>query len=471
MSGQPRSLAGGRMAWTIALGLGTLTGLTVACTGTPTEPPEPQGWDLPVQESLFDATWPMAVVDDEVRAPLEEPDFVALTFERDIRKAVKASGGEADLSTARAHADAAALYRQGALAASTAYVEYFDAPLGQAYDPAEKVHLILVGKTILADAEGAKAQVEAVSGLPDDSPVKPWAAPWLAVYADGGSWPPDFSGIPFQPPAVAPGQWPGLGENRPSYTVDEQEPGTNQLPIDDPTVLVQLALWHDAAARQAAGDKAELIDIYGARYRLPAEPRVAARAALPLELIFGSDFLHPQDGAFMAAVTGEQGLAAVESFKDKSFLAATVVAVRGDDGKIDSEKAVDLANELRKAWKREQAAKRGEEHPSHPIFADVAVAGLYRMLAMVAELEGDRETSGKLRIAAKDMGERDAAAAPEGLLSLTAWDADNQYTMRGLEIIHQQARRAPSLEVVRTALDLLAIRVGRSRGGGGTPGM
>ena len=445
--------------------------LMSSCTGQQTETVDPEAWDVPVDKSLFEATWPMMVIEDEDRQPYEEPDYVALINGRDIREAVQQSGGEADLATARAHADAAALYRQGAVAAGTAYVEYFDAPLGQDYDPAEKVHLIMVGKTLNNDLEGAKAQIEAVKALGEDSVVAPWAAPWLAMHAEGGSWPPDLSGLPYQPPEVKPGEWPELGEARPSYSVKEQEPGTHDLNIDDPAVLVQLALWHDAAAKKAAGDKAGLIDVYGARYRMPVEGGVSQRDDLPLELLFGSDFLHPKDAAFMAALVGSDGLGAVDAYKDTSFTAAVVVASRGEDGKVDAEKAVDLVNELRKALKAQQALKRDGEHPSHPIFADIAVAGLYRNLAIVAELEGDRETSGKLRIAAKDMGEVDAAAAPEGLLSLTAWDADNQYTMRGLEIIHQQARRAPSLEVVRTALDLLAIRVGRSRGAGGTPGM
>lgn len=469
-SGSHARLHGG-VAAVLSIGLITLIGSAgTACTGEPPPPPQPEGWVLPVDKALFDATWPLQVTDDKVRAPFEEPDIIALTYLRDMRKAVRESGGEPDLFTARAHADTAALYRQGALAAATAYVEYFDEPLGQAYDPVEKSHVLLVGKTLLGDDAGAKAQIDAVKALPEDSPVQVWAAPWLAMH-DGGSWPADFSGLPFQPPAVEPGQWPEIGEARPSYRLPEQDPGTNELSIDDPVLLVQLALWHDAAAKQAAGDKAGLMDLYGARYRLPVEGAVAARDELPLELYFGSDFLSPHDAAFMAAVTGTDGLSAVDAYKDKAFLAATVVAVRGENGKISAEKAVDLVSEYRKTWKRLQAEQRGSDHQTHRIFADVAVAGVYRSLAMIAEIEGDRETSGKLRIQAKDMGEEDAAAAPEGLLSLTAWDADNQYTMRGLEIIHQQARRAPSLEVVRTALDLLAIRVGRSLGGGGTPGM
>lgn len=463
--GMALRLSGGVVLGLVALGL-------AACTGGPPPKPVVTAEGLPVPKALFDATWPLEVVEDSVRAKYEEPVYVDLTWHRDARRSLGSTNGEASLGAARAHADAAALYRQGALAAGTAYVQYFDTELGQPYDPAEKVHLIMVGKTLLADNDGAKAQVPAIAALGPDSPVAVWAAPWLAMHQAGSAWPPDLSGLPFQPPEVKVGEWPEY-TGRPTYTVQEQDPGTNSLAVDDPAVLLQLALWHDAAALKAAGaEHADALAVYGSRYLLPAEPRVAATVDLPLEFRFGGDYLHPADGAFMASVTGSGGAGAVDAYADKSFLAAVAKAVRGDNGKISSEKAVDLANDLRKAWKSEQAKKAGgSQHASHPIFADVAVAGVYRNLAIIAEVEGDREASGKLRIAARDMGELDAAAAPEGLMSLVAWDAENQYTMRGLEIIHQQARRAPSLEVVRTALDLLAIRVGRSRGSGGTPGL
>lgn len=461
--GRSTSLIGA--ALTAGLGL-ALAGS--ACTGADKPlPPEPE--TMTVDKALFQATWPMQVVDEKVRVAYEEPDWVAHTLRRDYRASIALSDGTADLGTARFHADAAAMFRQATLAAAQAYVEYFDPPLARDYDPVEKVHLLLVGKSLTGDFAGAKAQLDAVRALGDDSPVSPWAAPWLAWYDNGATWPIDLAAFPSSLPPVQPGEWPEVGE-RPSYVLEEQEPGTHEVSLDDPVLLLQLALWHDAAAKQAAGDQAELVDVYGARYRLPIEGPVTSTAALPLEIRFGSDYLHENDAAFMAALYGPQGLAAVDAFKDTSFLAAVVVAARGSDGKVDNVKAVDIASELRKNWKDEQARAINGQHASHAIFADVAVAALYRNLALVAELEGDRETSGKLRIAAKDMGERDAAAAPEGLLALTAWDADNQYTLRGSEIIHQQARWAPSLEVVRTAFDLLGIRVGSTRGGGG-PGL
>jgi hypothetical protein len=456
----------GRWGLVLPLLLGLLS--PAGCFGT-SEPPEPPAVEtIPVDKGLFDETWPMQVVDAEARAPYEGMAFVAHILDRDYRASVRRSDGTPGLATARFHADAAALFRQAALATGNSYVEYFDPPMGQEYDPVEKVHLLMVGKTLKGDLDGARSHLDAVKALPETSGVRPWAAPWLAWYEAGATWPPDLSGLPVSRPPPTPGTWPEVTE-RPSYTVSELPPGDGQLSFDDPALLLQLALWHDAAARKAAGDKAAIVDLYGARYRLPVEPDVAAEGDLPLEFRFGTGFLHVKDGAFMADVVGAKGADAIDAWKDRSFLAAVLATCRDDSGKIDNVAVVDAANELRMAWKEEQASKAGLHENHHPIFADVAVAGLYRNAALVAEVQGDREVSGKLRIAARDI-EREAAAAPEGLLALTAWDADNQMTIRGAEIIHQQARRAPSLEVVRTALDLIGIRVGRSRSGG-TPGM
>lgn len=465
-----------RLPARLLIGLGLVVGTVhLGCSGeTPDDDQVPEvAKETPasaVSSDLMAQSWPVLVAKGDARAPYESGGYVQLTYHRNPRKAVSSFGDDQALGRARAHADAAAIYRQAALTAATAFVETYEPPLAQPYDPAERVHLLMVSKAILGDAEGAKAALAEVQALGDANVAKAWSAPWVAA-VEAGTCPSDFSASPFQPPSVAPGQWPTIDDQRPSYTVAERDPGSNTFGVDDPTLLVQLALWHDAASKMAAPGQEKMLELYGARYRLPCEGGVASEDALPLDLMFGSDLLTAGDGAFMAALTGEQGLAAVESFQGKSLIANIAVAARGEGGKIEHQRAVDIANDLRKSWRSLQLEAAGEEHGSHMVFADVAMAALYRDLAFVAELEGDRETSGKLRIAALDMGERHSASTPAGLLSLAAWDADNQYTIRGLDIIHQQARRMPSLEVVRSALDLLAIRVGRSRGSGGTPGM
>ncbi len=95
--------------------------------------------------------------------------------------------------------------------------------------------------------------------------------------------------------------------------------------------------------------------------------------------------------------------------------------------------------------------------------------GTLRSLALVAEIGGDRETSGKLRIDAFGRSAK-ATACPVGLLSLAAWDASNRYPLRALDILHGQASRYPSLEIARYGLDVLGLRVSHERTGE-TPGM
>ena len=51
------------------------------------------------------------------------------------------------------------------------------------------------------------------------------------------------------------------------------------------------------------------------------------------------------------------------------------------------------------------------------------------------------------------------------MLSLAAWDAGNGYPTRALDILHNLVRQYESLETARFALDVLALRVSRSRVG------
>jgi hypothetical protein len=102
-------------------------------------------------------------------------------------------------------------------------------------------------------------------------------------------------------------------------------------------------------------------------------------------------------------------------------------------------------------------------------FSAIAFVGSLRTLALVAEMEGDREVSGLLRINALEHS-RKATADPVGLLALGAWDASNRYPTRAQDILHAQVRFFPTLEAARYGLDVMALRVSRERPGE-TPGM
>ena len=83
---------------------------------------------------------------------------------------------------------------------------------------------------------------------------------------------------------------------------------------------------------------------------------------------------------------------------------------------------------------------------------------------MVAEVAGDRETSGRLRLQARDRTDLgNHLKDPVSLLSLAAWDASNRNVHRAPELLHNQTGRYPELEVARYGLDVLALRVQKER--------
>jgi hypothetical protein len=181
--------------------------------------------------------------------------------------------------------------------------------------------------------------------------------------------------------------------------------------------------------------------------------------------LFGGELLVGADGPFLAALHGPQGAGAVDAWADRSLLAWLAVASRGPSGRIDAQVAADRVASLRDALVSAASAQTGGEIQAHQRqFAEIAATGALRGLALVAEVEGDREQGGRLRINAWEHSHK-ATAWPVGLLALAAWDAANRYPSRALDILHAQMRRMPELDPARYALDALALRVGRERPG------
>jgi len=431
-----------------------LAGGAVGCFGK--EEPTESTDSLEVPAELLAQSWPLSYATPAEQNALidQSQGWVTLLSDRNYRKAVDQFGGEG-LVAARGHSEAAGLYRQAALIAAYSFIQTYGLT-PQETDPAGAAHLLTVSYALIGELDKAKEQSKLLDGA--DDPTKAWHAPWKAWLEAGGTWPPDLSGLPVALPEVAPGTWPEV-EGSPHYSLPERAGATTSVEMADPGALVALALWHDGAAKKAAGDKAGLVDTYVARYRFPVEPKVAG-VALPNEMLFGSDYATPEDAAFMAALVGEQGAGAVDAFADKSLLAALAARSRVD-GKLSPEKALDLASAVRSQLIIDLKAKNaGEEDGGHRTFADIVQVGLLRNLALVAEIEGNKEASGMLRINAMERSDG-PTGCPNGLLSLAAWDANNRYPSRGADILHQLIRRYPSLETARYGLDVLALRVSR----------
>lgn len=440
--------------------------LVAGCFGSS----EPGGPEAPAEDAptaaLVEATWPVALAAESDLAPyIQAKGWATLVMKRRIPDAVPELAEVGGLAAARAHADAAATFRQAALLTGESLLQtYGETP--QPTDPLAVAHLLTVSHALrgeVDEARAASARYLSVTG--DDDPARPWHGPWASWLEAGATWPPDLSGLPFTLPPVAAGEWPEVPP-APHYSLPEQGVDTTR-DMGDPGALLALALWHEQAARDAAGAAAGAVALYGLRTRLPAEPFPEA-TSLPTELLFGSDYATPDDASYLLSALSSGGTGTAADFADRSALAWVVERSRDDDG-LDPERTMAAVSALREAIVSAAAARAGGEQAFHRTFADVVATGLYRDAALVAEAAGDREASGVLRITAFE-GSDGATACPAGLLTLAAWDAGNRYPVRALDIVHGQSRDMSALQIARHGLDVLALRVGRETTGQ-NPGM
>ncbi|NCG20970.1 MAG: hypothetical protein GWP91_18325 [Rhodobacterales bacterium] len=453
----------------VGLAAVVLLGLT-ACGGE-TAPAAPSAAEVAAASALHAPAervaeaWPVLMATEEDFAPYAgKQGWISLVMKRDYRLSVEQLGPNGGADAARAHAEMAAVYRQAALLSAYALIEtYGKTPVPT--DPVGAAHLLSVSYAITGDLENARAQSAKLEGISD--PTNPWHAPWSEWLGGDAIWPLALTELPLELSAAASGGWPEVGD-LPHYRLPEQNGGSVR-DMGDPGALVALALWHDQAAQIAAPEFAEVTKSYRIGYRMPVEPSLSVTAPLTMPYLFGSDYLVPGDAAFIADVTGEMGISAIEKHVDTSLLAWAAQASRVA-GKMDAERAVDVLAALREDLLiRSAEVSGGEPLLHHRQFSDMAHVGAFRNLALVAEIEGDREVSGLLRINAMERSQK-ATACPVGLLALGAWDASNRYPSRAQDILHSHARRLPSLETARYGLDVMALRVSRERPGE-TPGI
>ncbi|MEO0605494.1 MAG: hypothetical protein AAF211_28950, partial [Myxococcota bacterium] len=275
-----------------------LAGLLACGPSEPPAPPLPSG--LPLDDARLDASWVVQLVPDEALAPFaQEPGWVTLVVKRDIRAAVAQLGPRGGVAAARAHAEAAALFRQAARLAGESYVQTYAGPSAQPTDPAGSAHLVSVGHGLAGDLAAARAASTQARGLEGD-PTGPWHAPW-AAWLDDDSGPPDLGALPLELPPPSVGGWPELG-TAPQYALTERSDRRATRDVGDPLALVALGEWHAAAARLAAPELTPALDRLRAAQSLFVAPAVEGPTEVPIGLLFGGDLLVASDVDFLAAV-------------------------------------------------------------------------------------------------------------------------------------------------------------------------
>ncbi len=427
--------------------LGVLvTGLLVGCGGD-SEDPAPKAVEAVVSGDQVRATWMVQVAaPGKLDAMAGHPGWQAY-HGRDYVKALGVGGDWT--GTGRVHAELSALYRQAALLAAGAIEQTYRPDQRREGDPVEVDYLLGVAYAVLGRPDEAQALFGKSSGSSLPAVVAADAA-WTARLAAGEAvvaLTSDPALFPLGEPAV--GALPEAPET-PHYELPETV-GDRRVKAADPTVLLQLAAWHEAAAVAAigAGRTAALL----APWRLPCE------AAPPVDASeIGLDDL------FLSAYATAEDLARAAVGSGPSTYGALIDACEGV-GQARARCAADAAGELRKQVMAAMEKVAGGPSPNHRMMAAFAEAGTLRAGVRTADADGDRDAAGLLRIAAKDQSD-EAAVEPVFLVSVAAWDVGNRNPLRAQELLHAQLRRAPGLDAARYALDALHLRVSRDSGPG-----
>ena len=422
--------------------------------------------EAPVTTSALPAglvaeSWPVRLAVDVARAPFEAHPGWGLLFTRKVDEAVPAFAAEPvqGIGLARAHLDLAGVYRNAVLLGVNATRHVYGTDrLPQ--DPSDVDFVLAEALALAGDCAAASAKLAQPPAL---AAAKPRAAA-LATWAAGPGCPADvavFAAAPFPVVAepVQPGVLPAISTEA-AYRFPLVDGGSDLEGAELGAVLA-LSMWHEAAARAAAPEASAVIDAWLAPVRLPGEvlPPVGAMGTLSDEWLFGSFVLSPGDLGFTAAARVD-GLAAITAWQDRSLFAATLApAVR--DGQLVPELVLDQSAALSRALRDGMATAAGGGQDFHRTFADIAVVGLLRVGALVADAAGASRDAGILRVNAFERA-AGPAADPVFLVGLAAWDAGNRSPVRAQEIVHLNLPRFPALGAARYPLDALHLRLGRT---------
>jgi hypothetical protein len=438
-----------------AAGMWLITG----CSGGTSDSPEVspgEGSLLPA--ALIAGSWQVRLVDPAARARFEStPGWVSL-FTKELPQALEQLGDD-PVGLARLHTEYSALCRQGLLMYAHATQNVYGERL-QETDPLAVPYLRGVSEWLLGDTESARASLASVpEGAGPEVVAR--AAAWLAVVDVG--WPPVldeglfFGGLPEVAPGVRP-EILGL----PHYRLPEQSAEALVIETSDPAVLLSLALWHEAAARAAAGDDNDAaVSALLAPWRLPAEPvpEIEWSGTVDDGWLFGGFYPSAADAAFVAAGSVE-GIVAVEAWSDRSLLAAAILPAVVD-GHLDPERMLDQAAELESALMAAMSSSAGMIEGYHQPFAALGELSALRAAMVVADANDQYRDAGVLRLNALDLASG-PGWDPIFVLSVAAWSAGNENTVRAEELVHKLSTRYPAVDAARYPLDALHIR--RSRG-------
>ena len=432
----------------------------LGCDGQVSAPVPTAAKEAILPGAVIPHVWPVRMADDAVRAPFENhPGWAALFMQRDPVGALKAfSSPPIPDGQVRAHVDLAAAYRQAARVAAVAMIEEYR-ELRRDEDPAATLCLVGISEALLGQ-EPARGHLQGCWS--SDASLAASAKAWLGWLDAGTPWPPvePLARTPGVPSGLAPGEAPDAG-TLPAWVLKDEVEGRD-VPLAHPGTLLGLSLAHEKAAMDAAPGLADALRVVLDPWRLPTEPRAPAGPTPVLgdALLFGSALLTSADAAYLSVLTGPEGEGALANPGDSPLAIAISPCVKAAEHAVDPACVLARAEDTYEQVLQAMRIKNGQELGFHKPFAAMARLGVIRCGEAAAAAVGDDKSMGLLRLSGLDFSVG-PSAEPAYLLSITAWDAGNQNTLRATELLHAQVGRLPGVEVARYPLDALQVRVGR----------
>jgi len=440
-------------------------GLMACGGGGPAQSPDARD---PVVEvippGLLALTWPVRLANDQARAPFEADRGWQWLFQREYPGAMKAfkRSGNAE-GIARVHLEYALLYRQAARLGANATVQAYGTDR-QDTDPDEMAYFVAVSEALIGKKADGTAHLDqvAVAGA-----LASRVDGWRAALAGEGTMPASLSDTEALVGGLAPVEAGHLlkAPAVPHFTFLEKTPQRRPLGANDPTALLAMAQWHDAAVLDAMPTASvDALAKLRAPWLLPAEPQVASTdAEIPDGWLFARGLLSAEDVAFVADLR-RVGPGAMADWSQRSPLAAAI-APAWDGQKVDPQIVMDRALSLMKQGQAAMAVASGGESAFHRPFALFVRLGVLIAGMELADAADQYRDAGILRLEALErMGggaggiERDPVFA----MSVAAWDAGNRSPLRPEDIVHDLLPEFPGIEAARAPLDALHLRRSRN---------
>ena len=368
------------------------------------------------------------------------------------------------------HSEYAAIYRQATVLHAHATEHMYNTDR-QEEDGIDSLYLRGVARVLLGQSDLAK---EDFSQL-DDEKLTLMSQQWGVIASTGfPSENPIVGHFVNQPPVQLGKKF--RPESVPHFSIRTTIEGETSS-ITDTTELWVRSRWHEAMARllaQSLTVDERWVDVFLAPWQTPMESAHAAERSktilkelteeeLDTSWMFLSRNLVPEDALFMYALQfTDSPVILLSEWADKSVL-AQILQKCMVDGLLDVPKVLDAAGHFETEILEAMKVSQGKEEPFYPLFADFAEQSVLIAGVMVAESNGQREDSGRLRLNARDLAlvnSKDAVF----LTGFAAWDVANRYPMRAQDMIHKYSQDFPAFKVAGHPLGLLQIRLGRSAG-------